>query len=243
MVSALSAGEIGAQTLSLGPQVYELVRKRDGGSHQKGWLGGVQLFYQRLPTNGFYLDAELNYGTGLLKGHSSGTSSLKSTMTEFSAIGRLGWTLSFCCLRSFSFSPYAGYGWFRGRNDFQRPSPLVLRFDDRYGFPLAGALLSVQWTEAWNSALRFEGRWMADASEKVSGDVAADRRLKMGDDWHYNCELFLNYDFSWRERCWRASLVPFYTLRHYGGWESYPFDFIKTRYTLYGVRFLIGFRI
>lgn len=234
----------GPHELAMGPEIYQLKRERQGGTFQKGCLFGGYLDYQRLKWDGFYAGGNTRYASGHLNGKTSSGASLKSTADEFLIEGYLGWTLGLSMPKPVSITPYAGYGYFRSSNAFRAPSPLICRFEDTYEFPLLGISAAVYWNPSLSFGVNFKGRWMQDAQEKISGDEEIEEmQLGIGDNWLYALEFPLTYDFTWSSWCWNARFMPFWERRDYGGKESFPVDFIATRYTIYGIRFLLGINL
>ena len=231
----------GPHELTLGPQVYSLKRERQGGTFQKGFLYGGYLNYQRLRWNGFYAEGNVSYASGDLKGKTASGASLKSTLNEFLSEGTLGWTFGLTLGKPISITPYAGYGTFRSTNEFRHPSPLLCRFEDTFQFPIIGIYGLVYWTPCLSFGVNFKARWMEGAKEKVSGDEEMGTlEMMIGDNWLYELQLPITYQFNWNGYCLNANLIPFWDRRDFGGREGYPMDFIQTRYTIYGLRLLLG---
>lgn len=232
---------IGPHRLSLGPECYYLKRERQGGTWQNGWFYGGRITYDRTKANGFYAGALARAAGGVLQGETASGATLKSNASECAVEGDLGWTFGFCIIRPLLITPFVGYGYFKGVNDFKSPSPLTLKFTDRYGYTAGGIFSNIEITSCISLGLNFRAKWMSEPKETVSGDPDnGDLALQVGEHWLYEAEVPLNYGFSWCNWCCHASLVPFWERRDYGGRENFPFDFIETRYTIYGLRLLLG---
>lgn len=232
-VSAVSAS-LPASKVSIGPEVYYLDRKREGGSKQHGMMYGVRGSYERIKRYKWYIGAEGFYAEGTLKGHTS-NSKLKSIMVQESAEGRLGYTFQAKdCFRP-SFTPFGGYGYYRESNRFHSPSPLRVKLVADFSYISYGFLSSItpfsHITVGFNAKLRS----MYDAKCRVKKDPDLENtKMVIKDKLQYRLELPIYYDFCLCCLNAEIGLVPFYESQHYGGRENFPNDFFDTKLWLYG---------
>lgn len=219
-----------------GPEVYKVVRWRDGGTKQCGRSDGVRIGVDRICNRGLYLGADAFYSQGLLKGHTGRGARLRSELTDTIVEGRIGYTIAQATPRLHTMTFFAGYGYFYETNDFTPPSRLPVKFTNTFKYPVVGFLAGFNFTPMVSIGLNFKMKFMQDGQTKVSEDpLFPDVTLMMNDETQYRLEVPLSFFQCWR-RCFVA-LIPFYEHRHFGGREGFPFDFIDTKFSLTGARF------
>ena len=221
------------------PDLYYLKRTRAGGSHQSGLMHGVKFGYKRIICNGFYWEANASYGDGKIKGKNGNGVSLHSKFSDENVEGRFGYTFEFTRFLDFSFTPYGGYGYFKQTNRFVDPSPLTIEFRDSFHFASLGFLSELFTIYRFSVGLDFEAKFMIDGKSKVVDDpdpTIEDMYLIIGNKTQYDVEIPITYIWCCEERQWHLGLIPFYQLRQYGGHENYPYDFLRTKYEIYGAR-------
>lgn len=233
---------LGPHAVAIGPDVYHLSRKREGGTHQDGWLGGFRAGYLRLRPNGIYAAADLRYAIGTQDGKTSSGADLKSRLQEFEIEGDLGWTFGVCPGgRLFTLTPYLGYGYFWSSNQFRNPSPSTATFRDTYGFTAVGVATTINLCDCWSIGANFKARWMSDAKQTViDGPAGHDVVLRIDPRWLYSLDIPITYQFEARGCCLFASLIPYWQQRDYGGTEGVDGDFIDTHYDIWGARLMFG---
>lgn len=232
---------IGPTRLSVGPEIYHLSRRLNGGTHQSGTLYGGQLRYDRLRDNSLYLAARGRIAKGDLIGSTGSGDHIKSVMRETEVEGRIGWSFGFCLGRPIALTPYGVYGHFHDCNHFKPPSPLTFRFRDQFDFGGGGMIASVCVLPDWQIGVDFRAAWMYEPKAKLTDDVGfPDVKMSIDPRWLYMVEVPISYDMCWCGWHGQASLVPFWERRTYGGFLNFPFDFLRTRYTLTGARFLLS---
>jgi hypothetical protein len=228
------ATSLPANKISVGPEIYYLERKKEGGSKQHGMMYGVRGSYDRLKRYKWYIGGEALYAEGRLRGHTK-SAKLKSTMVQESAEGRFGYTFQAKNSWKPSFTPYIGYGYYRESNHFHSPSPLKVKLINDYsyfgyGF-LSSAAVCLNITVGFNAKFRS----MYDARCHVKKDSEAEnKKMLIKDKLQYRLELPLYYDFCFCNLNAEIGLVPFFESQHYGGRENYPNDFFDTKLWLYG---------
>lgn len=219
--------------LLIGPEAYDVVRHRAGGTKQRGWLGGGRIIYDHIRRYKFYWAIEGALAAGDLKGTSGGGAKLKSFMRDRSIEARLGYTLQFKHGHKFACTPFIGAGYLIEDNNFKPPSAMHLHFKTSYRYLTAGFISSLYICNAWKCGLNVKVRHMLDPKCQVSHDPEFDlAKLNIGNDTlQYRIELPITY--LYKEGIAFAA-TAFYENRVYGGWVGYPFDFLKTRLYYYG---------
>jgi len=216
-----------------GPEVYYVQRKREGGSWQNGWVGGVRIGYDRIKRYGIYVGGDALYSWGRLKGKGPEDTSLKSNFMDASIEGRLGYTFQQKAERQFSFTPYLGGGYLVETNNFIDPSPLKLHTQTRFSYACAGFLSSMNVSPQFAVGLNFKAKYMIDGRHYISHDPEHEPvDMLVKNEMQYRVEIPIVY--RWCER-YDYGVVPFYEYRHYGGQASFPFDFLDTKLNLYGI--------
>lgn len=229
--------------ITLASELYHIERKRDGGTRQKGDAAGIRVSYDRLRRYKFYIGAQLFYGSGILRGHSGNDSKIRSRLIEKQVEGNLGYTFQSKCFPHVAFTPFAGYGYFREVNKFSPPSPISLQFTTRFRYISFGFLSSIYAFPCLTVGINGRFKWPWETRCKVSNDPDFNTIQQIvGDELHYRIELPITYFGSFLCKGFEIGMMPFYENRLYGARENFPFDFFKTRYTIYGVDIQLIYR-
>ncbi|MBS4168434.1 hypothetical protein PARA125_001072 [Parachlamydia sp. AcF125] len=229
---------------SCGPTFYHVHRTREGGTKQTGWIYGARLNYERIKRFGFYWGLEGRLAAGTLTGHSGNGHKLKSTFIDNNVEGRFGYTLQQKRGCQLSFTPYMGIGYIWEKNAYRRPSPLLLHFLTRYPYCAIGFLSNMEVLANLGIGLNYKAWFMYNAHCKVSHDPAfGSRSLKIQDKTSHRAELPITYHYSPPCAHMDIALVPFYELRHYGRYFSFPFSFADTKIKNYGVHLQFIYRL
>lgn len=227
----------------IGPEFYYLSRTRDGGTNQNGMMYGGRIGFERIKRCHWYLGTDILYAKGKLEGSSSSGSHIKSEMTDTIYEGRLGYTFQHNYGLYAFIVPFIGGGYFREVNDFTAPTPLPITFTDTFKYATAGVLTGLQFANYWNLGINFKLKWMLDGKSRVSDDPDFDdETLIMDNQFQYRLEVPLSYQFCYYSTYLEAEIVPFYEHRHFGGRENFPFDFIDTKFHLWGARLELSYR-
>ena len=228
----------------LGPEIYYVKRRREGGTRQGGGIYGVRAGYERIQRNSFYWGGEVLYGAGTLDGKSANSNKIKSRFTDEEIEGRFGYTLQSRKKHLASFTPFAGYGYFRETNQFCHPTAVKLKFANRYSYIAAGFLFSLYLNPQLTFGVNFKARAMLQAKCKVSNDPEfQDSTLAIQDRFNYRIELPFCYYLCKNLDHFEVDVVPFFELRHYGGRENFPFDFHDTKLRIYGISLFLAYRL
>ncbi len=230
-----------ANILAIGPEFYHLERTRSGGSFQHGEIIGVRANYDHIKRYKFYWGVQGLYAYGILNGEGakrkdgSKRAKLRSQWTDEMIEGNLGYT--FQCKNSpyFSFTPYAGYGYFREVNKFISPSPLHVKFATVFDYFTCGFLSSAVVAPGWKVGLNARYREPYDLKCKISDDPEIDDwNQRIGPSFQYRIELPIVYNPYFE--CWsfEFQIMPFYEQRNYGEWKNYPCDYPETKIEIYG---------
>lgn len=225
----------------LGPDIYHVKRLRRGGTHQSGVLCGVRGGYDRIKRYNFYVGVEGAWASGEITGESASGSHLKSTLTEAEIEGRLGYTLGTKHACRPTFTPFVGVGYFNQTNKFRAPSPVPLHFTDTFQYGVVGFLSNIYFMPCLSAGVNFKAKFVYDPRSRISNDPEGeDVTLKFGEKTQYEVDLPITFYFDFCDQCWTLSGVPFYIYRHYGEMPNFPFDFVETKYIIYGGRLLLG---
>lgn len=229
--------------LTIGPEFSYLKRKRKGGTEQSGMIYGVRATYDRLKRYGYYLGAQAYYGTGIITGHNSIGSKLKSQWTDAQIEGNVGYTFQYKYFPFVSLTPFIGGGYFHETNKFKSPSPLPLKFITTFPYLSYGFLSKLNVTSFLSIGLNGRFRSIWEAKCRVKDDPDFEKiKLQVGHSFHYRIEIPFVYCRPLLWNLIELGAVPFFELRSYGGRENFPFDFFKTTVRLYGVNVQIIFR-
>jgi hypothetical protein len=218
---------LAAHTLSIGPETYYLQRTRASGTKQNGFLYGGQFAYNYIKNWMPYFGADTYAATGVLHGHNASGRATKSDLTDWQIEARIGYTLP--CITIFG-----GYGYLLEQLNFVPPSATTFHYRDCIQYVTTGFLSRVNWTKHFSTGFNAKIKMMLEGKCHVSNDPAnTPITLLMENELQYRLDLLFNYIPA----CpWELSCAPFYEFRHYGGHESFPYDFIDTVYHIYGVQ-------
>ncbi|MBA3814916.1 MAG: hypothetical protein H0X29_00015 [Parachlamydiaceae bacterium] len=220
---------------AIGPEIYCVARTKVGGTKQTGVLCGGRLTFERLKRYGWYLGADALYASGTLNGHSSGENKIRSTLSDTNFEGRIGYTLQHKSNCGFSFTPFFGIGYFRETNNFSRPKDIPVHFCNTFSYIPFGFLSHAYLSSHFGIGINFKVRYLLQHKDKVTRDPEfKSLHLHYQENLQYRIELPLTYDQCIYNRLWRFNLVPFYEYRNYGPLANYPFDFIETKFQIYG---------
>lgn len=223
---------LAAHTLSIGPEAYYVERTRATGANQTGVLYGGQIGYNRIRKWATYWGIDTYYASGPLHGRNASGMALKSTLTDWQLEGRIGYTIPYVTI-------FGGYGYLEERINFENPSPTTFHYRDAIQYITAGFLSRVNFTCRLSMGLNAKVKWMTQGKSHVSNDPDnPPLTLLMNNEIQYRIELPVNYGLK---KGFEASFIPFYECRHYGGHESYPYDFIDTQYQIWGTQIMLSY--
>ncbi|MCB1119596.1 MAG: autotransporter outer membrane beta-barrel domain-containing protein [Chlamydiia bacterium] len=208
-----------------GPTVYWLKRHRQGGAVQDGVMLGGRLAVERDIANGWFwgLDGAVAYGR--LHGETGDDQRLKSRFLETKFEGNFGYAISDLFVSRWRLTPFAGYTYYHNNNRFISPSPLQVRFEDDVHMAHLGLTIDRLCFDPFEFGLRFRFKWMLEGESHVKDDpVHSEVTLKMDEKYQFALELPIAIPAC------HLVIVPFYTYRHFGGRENFPFDFLDTKY-------------
>lgn len=230
----------GPHSFSIGPEAYYMVRAREGGSRQYGGLYGGRFCYERLRRSAVYWGVEGYWAKGRLKGHDGLDRVIKSTKTDMEIEGRLGYSLKWRWCIPISFTPFFCGGYFRENNKFIDPSPLECTISEYFPYAGMGFLSRFYATDKFSVGLNFKTKYMLGAKCRVGDDPFNDDiNLIIEDKFIYDLDVPLTYSFCACGQALETSFVPFFRYRQYGRHEDYPFDYLGTRYQIYGARLMV----
>ncbi len=229
--------------VTAGPEIYQFVREREGGTRQHGRVDGFRFTLERIKCRGWYGGIDNFYGKGTLNGKTATGRKLKSHLKDHMLEARAGFTFQ---QPNISTKPYftlfGGFGRFKETNDFSKPSPIPCKFTDTFNYFAAGFLSGVNFTPLLSMGINFKLRFMQDAQSKVTNDPSfKDATLKIKEEIHVRVDFPLNYLFC-SCRGLGALFSPFFEYRHFGGREGYPFNFRDTKFYLYGARLALTYQ-
>lgn len=227
----------GPHRVAVGAEVYHSRRLKDGGSEQTGTPVGWYASYNRIRRNALYWGVDGRMAWGGMYGHSGSGRPLVSDLMDSEVEGRFGYTFQRTKGTRDALSLFIGYGYFNGTNKFRNPSPLPLHYRDYFTYYVVGFLASATFTPHFRLGANFKIQFMNDGKSEVTNDpYAPDVTLKMENKPQYQAEIPLTYITRDRYTHFEISLVPFLRYRHYGGRENYPYDFIETKFQMFGGR-------
>jgi len=231
----------GPHRIYLGPDSFHLKRTKKGGAKQKGWLNGVYGAYERRPHGGVYTIFDGYYAQGSLKGETAAGNTLKSKMTDKKIEGRLGYSFCIQSWKKLTLIPYGGYGYSNCKNAFKAPSPLTNTYTEYFNYASAGFEISFSPCNALECGLNFNTDFMIEGKSKIEDDVDDETfRLLIENKNQYEIDLLFRYYTHYNEKAFTIIASPFYQQRHYGGMKNFPFDFIDTKFQIFGIRLLIN---
>jgi len=234
--------------LSVGPEAYYSKRTRAGGSKQDGWLYGVKARYDRIYDCALYWGANWYYAEGNFSGNTGGYK-LKSRVSDTQIEGRVGYTLSFCHTLRPRVALFVGYGYFQGKNKFCKPSPLSLKFRNTFQYGALGFMARVCPCPEISLGLNFKSKSSFDGTSKITNDPKRDSlTLDIGDAFHYEVEVPIEYSLCYGNHMLAVSLEPFFRYRHYGGRSNFfkkeqiSIPFHDTKFRIWGARCLLSYK-
>ncbi len=233
----------GPHRISVGPEIYFMQRCKRGGSKQRGFLYGGRFSYDRIRRSALYWGGDILYAVGNLCGHNSDSEELRTCKRDFEVEGRLGYTLKKkwgCC---YWLTPYFGGGFFQGTNQFIDPSPMQYKVINRYPFISLGFLSRVDINALFGIGVDFKAKYSIGACSKITGDADPNvdhARFVIEDKFSYDVDVPLYFNTCICAKKVDIRFVPFYRFRHYGAHENFPFDFIDTRFHMYGARLMFS---
>lgn len=228
---------------SIGPEIYHVRRVREGGAVQKGSNVGIRGSYERIGRYKWYFGIEGLYGKGTITGHSGSGLRLKSNFTDVQIEGRIGYTFQAKCGFLPAITPFVGYGYGEEKNHYRSPSPLLVKFNNESPYISWGFLSTLSLTQEWMVGFNFKARSLMEPKCRVKNDPVFDRlTMQVEEKTQFRFELPIYYDYFYACKVFEVGIVPFYELRHYGGRENFPFDFLDTKLKLYGVNLQFTYR-
>lgn len=231
----------GPHRVFLGPELYHTKRTKKGGSEQTGWLFGGHGNYERKRHNYLYWSLDGYYAYGELNGETPSGKTLKSDITDRQIEGRLGYAFCLKNWKKFTLIPYGGYGYFDSRNDFKKPSPRQCEYFNHFYYGAAGFEASFYPFPCFEFGINFKASFMNEGKCKLKGDPdSGDVTLLIENKTQYEVDLPLRYYACWCDRNIVAIFSPFYRFRHYGGRVNWPYDFIDTKFQIYGAKILLN---
>lgn len=233
----------GPHYVGLGPEVYFMQRKKEGGSTQRGFLFGARAKYERIRRSALYWGTDLQWAAGTLCGHNASHSEVRSFKRDAEIEGRFGYTWKRKLGCNFWITPFIGSGYFEGANRFIHPSPKEYMVCNTAPYLLGGFLARFDIKRYFSVGVNFKAKYTVGVRSCVTDDLASNVKKEhlIGEDkFSYNLDVPLYFDFSCGGRQLEISFVPFYNFRHYGTHENFPHDFIDTRFHMYGARLIFS---
>ncbi len=218
----------------VGPEIYHVERTKKAGAKQDGYLYGVRLGYERIKKDKIYVGVDFLYAEGSMKGK-LGEEKIKSILTDINIEERIGYTLASNCGWKPSFTPYIGVGKFWEKNEYKHPSPFRFHFYNSFLYIPIGFLSHLDFTDNFRMGINFKARYILDSHHTITHDSEFGKiHQKYEEKVQYRVELPMTYFTCFSQKKVSVSLVPFYEYRHYGYRINFPFDFIETKFNLYG---------
>lgn len=219
----------------IGPEIYHVQRTKEGGSKQSGTLYGVRLGFDDICRCKFYYGVDVLWARGILSGKTE-ENRLKSELTDCNVEARIGYFFqkkNWCC---FSITPFVGGGCFWENNLYQSPSPLHIHFKNRFYYLPFGFLSQILLAPEWGIGFNVKLRYLFNSKIFVTNDPEHGNSTQLYDEHlQYRYELPLTYFRCWKGHSLAASFIPFYECRPYGYRPNFPFDFLETKFQLYGI--------
>lgn len=220
---------------AIGPEIYSVHRTKKQGAKQEGTLYGFRATVEHWLPSKYYWGVDFLWAKGELKGHSEEVV-LKSTMIDQNLEVRFGYTFACRIFPSVLFTPFAGVGSFCEQNNYKNPSPLKVHFKNAFGYVPLGFLFRYFFNPSLSLGCNFKARYLFQSSNKVSKDPDYGVLLQhYKENWQYRLELPCSYSFLFGCRPCSLIISPFYEYRSYGYQVNFPFDFIETKFNLYGL--------
>lgn len=217
-----------------GPEVYHVKRTKKTSSEQEGTLAGVRVGIDRIKRYRIYWGADYLWASGTLKGACNGAS-LKSDLTDQNIEGRIGYNFQTKHDCKASFTPYFGIGYFWETNKYKDPSPLKVHLKTTFPYLPIGFFSKIFINPVLSCGVNFKIRVLWNGNQRISNDPDHPSFKQTFDPQiQYRVEAPVSYYFKCYCLPLSLALVPFYEYRPYGHQINYPFDFIETKYQLYG---------
>lgn len=234
----------GPHRVGVGPEIYFMQRRKDGGSSLRGFMFGARANYDRIRRSSLYWGADAQWAVGTLCGHNADHDELRSRKRDSEIEGRLGYTWKRKLGCNFWLTPFAGAGYFEGTNRFMHPSPLEYKITNTMPYLVGGFLWRSDVKSFFSVGLNFKCKYSVGARSHITNDPNPEvnnERLIIEDKISYNVDIPLYFDFCCGGRKLEVTFTPFYHFRHYGAHENHPFDFIDTRFHMYGARLMFNY--
>lgn len=226
----------------LGPSWCYVKRTKRGGTEQNGNMGGITFGYDRLKRYGWYVGVGALYAEGTLKGVSGAEKKLKSHMTDTLLEGRFGYTFQQKHCWKISFTPFIGGGYYVEKNHFSLPRELPIHYKKYFPYAASGFLLKLYPWQDWELGSTFTTRFPIEPKCRVSHDPDNEATTQnINERFQYRIDLSIVYRFCGGP--WAVGAIPFYEYRQYGGHPNFPFDFIKTKFSLWGITFVFKYQL
>ncbi len=233
----------GPHRVAVGPEIFFMQRNKKGGSKQRGFLYGGRFTYDRIRRSALYWGADAMYAVGKLDGHNSDSRILHSRKRDSEIEGRLGYTLKKNWGCDYYLIPFFGAGYFQGTNRFVDNSPMLYKITTNFPYITLGFLSRIDFCNSLGCGVNFKTKYSVGARGKITDDpdpLIDKSRFIVEDKFSYELDLPLYYNNCCFGKKVELAFVPFYRFRHYGGHENCPFDFIDTRFHIYGARLMFG---
>ncbi len=235
----------GPHRLAIGPEFYYIERHREGEKPEDGWMYGERFFYERLRPWCIYYGADQYYATGCISKKRDCGKKSKSKLQDAEVEGRLGYTLLNTWPVTVMFTPFIGYGNFTGRIRLLEPHFLKLTFKPSYNYFTSGFLSAYYFCNGCASiGCNVKWKFMSHATNKIIDNAIECHPIVFYQNMGLRTQLQIDFPFTYyywcdREQAYEISIVPFYRNRIYGAKENCPFDFLETKYEMWGARFMI----
>lgn len=227
----------------IGPEFCRVERTKECGTWQKASLARIRAGYDRFKRYGWYIGADAFYGTGTLRGISSFKKTLRSDLTDWSIEGRAGYTFQQKTCWKLAFTPFVGGGYAVEKNHFVKPSPLLIHFKTYFPYGAAGFIFRMYPYSNLEVALNFCAKWPIEPKCHVTHDEElepAKQHIKE------RAQYRLDLPFTYRLGCngpFAIVLSPFYEYRQFGGQINFPFDYIETKFNIWGTSLLFEYQM
>ena len=236
----------GPHRLGIGPEFYYIERKRDGKKAEDGYMIGERMTYERLRPWCIYYGAEQYYAVGCISRRTLVSTEMLSKLQDAEVEARIGYTLMNSWRFYFMFTPFVGYGNFTGTNKFLLPRFLKLTFRPTFNYFTTGFLSALYFCNGQASiGLNIKWKSMRHSINRVidrSHGHCISFYQRMGDRTQIQVDLPLTYYYWYaREQAFEIAIVPFYRNRIYGAHRNFPFDFLETKFEMWGSRFMINY--
>jgi hypothetical protein len=231
--------------LYLEPEIYHVHRTRDTGTHQNGFLYGVQASVERVKRHSLYWGVEGQYARGTLRGRTGTHEKIRSTFTDDWIEARIGYTIGRRKLCHFLITPFIGYGRFNEINHFKEPSPNLTKHRIYSDYFIAGFLSQISLSKRLQVGLEFKAKIMIDPKCRVSHDRVEKYNATQMIEHRvlYRIDLPISYRLCSDEGPWSLGVSPFFEYRNYGKHINFPADFHGTILQIYGIGFLIAYHL